>query len=294
MPGKHSDTALTALLFFVMLLAMSYVFSLGLRNRGVNLDDPDSFLTVLATEPFTESSKYHYIQAYVSYTKAFKIPFDKPKIQYEPKVQYTPKPYEVTALVQNLGRQQVALCQTMAETGARVGEMARLLWNEIDVEGQIIYINHPEKHSKARKIHVDEQCIAMLKALPKKYAPNVFNPNKRTLQSTFANSRKRIAEKLGMPNLLNIHHHSFRRFFADQTYKKTRFNTRKVQARLGHKRLSSTEKYFGDFDEESCTYETARAYTIEEQEELRKLGYELYDTGIDKDGRTVKLYSRLT
>jgi integrase len=134
----------------------------------------------------------------------------------------------------------------------------------------------------------------MLLALPKKYLPNVFNPNKRTLQSTFARSRNRIAKNLQMPNLKNINHHSFRRYFADQTYKKTRFNTRKVQARLGHKRLSSTEKYFGDFDDETCTYETARAYTIEEQEELRQLGYELYDTGIDKDGRTVKLYSRLT
>ena len=134
----------------------------------------------------------------------------------------------------------------------------------------------------------------MLLALPKKYSPNVFNPNKRTLQSTFARSRNRIAKKLQMPNLLNIHHHSFRRYFADQTYKKTKFNVRKVQARLGHKRLSSTEKYFGVFDDENCAYQTARAYTIEEEEELRQLGYDLYSTGIDKFGKTVKLYSRLT
>ena len=172
--------------------------------------------------------------------------------------------------------------------------MARLLEKEIDAQAKIIYINHPEKGSKARHITVTEQCIAMLLALPKKYSPNVFNPNKRTLQSTFARSRNRIAKKLSMPNLLNIHHHSFRRYYADQTYKKTRFNVRKVQARLGHKRLSSTEKYFGTFDDQACTYETPRAYTIDEQEELRTLGYELYDTGIDKDGRTVKLYSRLT
>jgi integrase len=262
-----------------------------LKNKGVNLDDQDSFLTVLMTE---DASKFQYVQAYLSYTKAFKIPFEKPKISYEPKEQYTPKPYEVTALVQNLGKEQSALCQALADTGARIGEMARLLENEIDAQSKIIYINHPEKGSKARKITVSEETIKALLELPKKYSPNVFNPNKRTLQSTFACSRNRIAKKLSMPNLLNIHHHSFRRYFADQTYKKTKFNVRKVQARLGHKRLSSTEKYFGDFDDETCTYETARAYTIEEQEELRQLGYELYDTGIDKDGRTVKLYSRLT
>ena len=192
------------------------VFRLNvLRNKGVNLDDTDSFLTVLMTEDFTDASKFQYLQAYLSYTKAFKIPFDKPKIQYEPKEQYTPKPFEVVTLIQNFGREQAALCQTMADTGARVGEMARLLINEIDAQGQIVYINHPEKHSRARKIHVSEQTIAMLLALPKKYLPNVFNPNKRTLQTTFARSRNRIANKLQMPNLKNIHHHSFRRYFAD-------------------------------------------------------------------------------
>jgi hypothetical protein len=67
-----------------------------------------------------------------------------------------------------------------------------------------------------------------------------------------------------------------------------------VQDRLGHKRLSSTEKYFGDLDTDNVTYETACAYTIEEQEELGQLGYDPYDTGIDKNERIVKLYSRLT
>ena len=121
----------------------------------------------------------------------------------------------------------------------------------------------------------------------------VFNPRKGTLQSTFAKSRNRIAKKLDMANLRNIHHHSFRRYFADQQYKKTQFNIRKVQRRLGHKRLSSTEKYFGDFDDENVTYETARAYTIDEAEDLRKLGYTLYDSGVDEKGKVVKLYSRM-
>jgi hypothetical protein len=70
-------------------------------------------------------------------------------------------------------------------------------------------------------------------------------------------------------------------------------NIRKVQAKLGHKHLTSTEKYFGDFDAESCTYETARAETIEQAETLRQMGYELYDT-FTENGKTVKLYSRLT
>lgn len=271
------------------------VFALNiLRKRGANLDNPDSVLTVLATENFSECSKFHYLQAYLSYTKAFKIPFEKPKINYETREQYTPKPFEVTALIQNLSREQSALCQTLAETGARVGEISRLLWSEVDATGQWIYINHPEKHSKARRIHVSEQCIAMIKRMPRKFGPNVFNPNKHVLQSGFARARNRIAKKLDMDNLKNIHHHSFRRYFADQLYKKTRFNTRKVQRKLGHKRLSSTEKYFGDFDDENCTYETARAYTIEEQEELRQQGYEPFDTGIDENGKAVKLYSRLT
>ena len=59
----------------------------------------------------------------------------------------------------------------MADTGARVGEMARLRENEIDAQAKIIYINHPEKGSKARKLTVSEQTITMLLALPKEIQP---------------------------------------------------------------------------------------------------------------------------
>jgi integrase len=96
-----------------------------------------------------------------------------------------------------------------------------------------------------------------------------------------------------MPNLKLIHFHSMRRFYADQEYKRSHFNTGRVQARLGHKHLSSTEKYFGDFDAENCTYETIRVETIEQAEAARQEGYELYDSFIE-NGKTVKLYSRLT
>ena len=142
-----------------------------LKNRGTNLDDPESFLTVLMTEGFSDASKFHYTQAYLSYTKAFKIPFEKPHITYEAKEQYTPKPYEVTTLVQNLGREQAALCQTMGDTGARVGEMARLLECEIDAQIRIIYINHPEKGSKARKITVSEQTNCNASSATKEIQP---------------------------------------------------------------------------------------------------------------------------
>ena len=78
------------------------------------------------TEQSRHASKFHYVQAYLSYARAFKIPFKKPKIAYEPKVQYTPKPYEVTTLIQNFGKQQGALCLALADCGARIGEMSRL------------------------------------------------------------------------------------------------------------------------------------------------------------------------
>jgi integrase len=171
--------------------------------------------------------------------------------------------------------------------------MAKLEYSEVDAENLRIYINKPEKNSRSRAITVHERTIAKIMSLPRKHEPYVFNPKVRTLESVFARSRKRLAIKAQMPNLSKIHFHSLRRFYADQLYKRSQFNTRKVQAKLGHKRLSSTEKYFNDFDSETCTYETERAETIEQAEALRQEGYELYDTFIE-NGKTVKLYSRLT
>jgi len=264
-----------------------------LRRLGANLDDPDSVETVLATEDWTPSNKWQYVQTYAAYTKTMGIPWTKIKVQYEPKQQYTPTRSEVETLVSGLGRRTATFVQALADTGARSGEMCRLEWSEVDAENHRIPINKPEKGSKSRVITVSERTIAMLLKLSKKYTPYVFNPKVRNTESTFSRQRNRLATKLEMPNLRKIHLHSLRRFYADQLYKKSRFNTRKVQAKLGHKRLSSTEKYFGDFDCESCTYEIARAYSIEDAENLRQQGYEQYDTFTDETGKTVKLYSRL-
>ena len=175
---------------------------------------------------------------------------------------------------------------------ARCGELCKLEYSEVDAQNLRIYINKPEKRSRARAIPVNERTIARIMSLPRKYETFAFNPNVNTLRSTFERSRRRLAAKLQMPNLLSIHFHSMRRFFADQLYKKSRFNTRKVQAKLGHKRLSSTEIHFGDFDADNCTYETARAETIEQAEKIRQEGYECYDSFV-VNGKTVKLYSRL-
>ena len=265
----------------------------ALRKKGANLDDSNSVETVLATEEWTPANKWHYVQAYAAYTKIMNIQWTKIKVQYEPKQQYTPTRSEVEALISGCGRETATFLQALADTGARCGEMAKLEYPEVDVANLRLYINKPEKGSKSRVMTVSERTIAMIMKLSRKHEPYVFNPRVRSLQSVFARTRERVAEKLQMPNLRNIHFHSMRRFFADQLYKSSRFNTRKVQAKLGHKRLSSTEKYFGDFDADTCTYETARAETIEQAETLRQLGYEPYDTFIE-NGKAIKLYSRLT
>lgn len=264
-----------------------------LRRLGADLDDADSVETVLATETWTPANKWEYVQTYKSYTKLMGIQWEKIKVSYERKKQYDPSRNEIEALVSGLGRQSSAFLQTLADTGARSGELCKLEWTEVDAEQFKIYINKPEKNSKARVIHVPERTIAVIMSLPRTHGKYIFNPNVHTLQGTFARTRERIAMKRQMPNLKLIHFHSMRRFFADQTYKKSRFNTRKVQQLLGHKRLTSTEQYFGDFDLETCTYDTQRAYDIEKEEELRQQGYERFSEGVDEEGRPVKLYSRL-
>lgn len=265
-----------------------------LRRMGANLDDPSNIEAVFALENWTPAKKWQYVQTYAAYTKTMGIPWTKIKVQYEPKQQYTPTRSEVETLIGGLGTRTATFVQALADTGARCGEMCQLEWSEVDADNLRIPINKPEKGSKSRVITVSERTIAMIMKLTRKYEPYVFNPRSRSIESTFSRQRNRLTIKLQMPNIRKIHLHSMRRFYADQLYKKSRFNTRKVQAKLGHKRLSSTEKYFGDFDAEGCTYETARAYTIEDQEQLRQQGYEQYGEGNDETGKPVKLYSRLT
>jgi integrase len=127
------------------------------------------------------------------------------------------------------------------ETAMRSGEAHSLEWINIDRAKLIVTLNKPEKHSLPRMFKVTEQLIEMLYNLPKTDTA-VFPNSLKGMKVTFNKARKRLADKLDNPRLIEIHFHTFRHWKATMLYHQTK-DAHYVQHFLGHKSIKNTEIY---------------------------------------------------
>jgi len=132
--------------------------------------------------------------------------------------------------------------QLIKETGARIGEIFKLKWTDVDFATRTIRIT-PEKASNPRIFKISQKLAQMLENLPKtgeRILSHYRSTN--TLRRTFEKQRKRIAFKTGNPRLLQISFHTLRHWKATMEYYKTRDFPYIVEL-LGHKNPKNTLKY---------------------------------------------------
>jgi len=113
----------------------------------------------------------------------------------------------------------------------------------------------------------------MLAALPKKNQ-NVFGKaNYNYMENQFVVTRKRIANKLQNPRIMQIHFHTFRHWKATMEYHKTR-DILHIMNLLGHRNIESTLVYTQLISFESDEYYSAVAKTVDEARKLLEEGFE--------------------
>jgi integrase len=105
-----------------------------IQKKGVNLNDHESFETLLATEPLTKARKWQFVSCYKSYTKIMKIPWEAIHVKYEPKEPFMPTHEEMNALISAASKRLAAFLQTALTTGGRVGELCKLKWIDVNTE----------------------------------------------------------------------------------------------------------------------------------------------------------------
>lgn len=161
-----------------------------LVRDGADLDKPESVETVLATH-YPTATKWVMVIAYRSYCKMFNIAWEPVKIKYTPKMPYMPTEEECRTFIAAMPKVLMVLCQTLFETGARVGELTRIQRQDVNVEECKIAIRCPEKGSNPRIVKVLRECIELLMTLPKKHEPYLFNPEHWPTMDTSRTSVRR-------------------------------------------------------------------------------------------------------
>lgn len=208
---------------------------------NADLKNPKTVETILATNPFTESVRLELVRGYYAFCQSSGLAWKKPKCHYTRPQPYVPTEHDIDLLIAGCGKRTATLLQFLKDTGARVSEAVLTQEKDIDYDRREITIAKPSKGSNSRTVRVSEKCLAMLKNMPKKYAPYIFSPNVSSLHCSFNISREKLARKLNNDNLRKIHFHSFRHFKGWTTT--VQFGKEYAQYVLGHKNPQNTEWY---------------------------------------------------
>lgn len=223
---------------------------LTLMSKQCDIDEPEAVRELLARIKWQDSTKHTAVRQYNGYLAFIGKTWKAPKYIPEEKIYFIPTETEVDQLIANSGKTLAPLLQTLKETGARIGEIAKLQWSDIDYERKTISINHPEKRSLPRILPMSEKLKNMLQTLQKLPYPVIYDPNsvfcshttQHGLRVIFDHTRKRTAQKLGNPRIMKIHFHTFRHYKGTMMYHDAHDGTI-VRHQLGHKTATMTDRY---------------------------------------------------
>jgi integrase/recombinase XerC len=149
-----------------------------------------------------------------------------------------------------LGLRNRAIFETLYSCGIRVSELAQMNFSDIDFSGALIRVSG--KGSKQRIVPVGQKALAAIKAyrtrLQKQTGSLVINEgplflnrfHKRLSPRSIARILKKLVETIGL--LTPISPHALRHTFATHMLD-AGADLRTVQELLGHKSLSTTQKY---------------------------------------------------
>ena len=262
----------------------------ALVKVGVNLYNPQSVLSKMPLQKKrSETRKYNIAKAYRCFLNMHHIQAELPKDRIVRPMPYIPREEFLDQLIASCNHQMATFLQTLKETGARPGEVWKLEWKDLNIDGKKLHISHPEKGCNPRIRPISDKLINMLNSLPKTQERLFSYKTKYVAGKIFRIMRKRAAHKLANPELLKITFYTFRYWQATMTYRRYR-DFGRVMILLGHKSLryvllyaQLSEAY--EFDE---GYICKEAHNRQEAKQLIEAGFEYV---MEKDG--ISLFRKL-
>jgi integrase len=252
-------------------------FKLLLR-AGADLFDPESCKAVLAKAEIKDSTK-----ALITYNLAAWFDFNciiwrAPTYSNDGEPIYVPTEAELDQLIAGLGKKTAVYCAMLKDTGARPGEISRLRWQDIDF-GQRNVRLRAEKNSNNRVLPLSAKTIDMLCQLPRN-KEHIFS-NADDMRSCYSIQRRNLSKKIANPNIALICFKTFRHWKGTTEQHKTK-DPWHVKEILGHKKISSTEKYIHleqmMYLENSDQFTVKVADTLDAAIKLMEVGFEFHAT----------------
>ena len=249
-----------------------------LLKAGADLYDPESCKAVLAKAEIKDSTKALITYILSAWFDFNNIMWRAPKYYSDSGIPYIPTEVELDQLIAGLAKKTSVYCAILKDTGARPGEISRLNWEDIDF-GQRNVRLRAEKHSNNRVLPLSAKTIDMLCQLPRT-KERIFS-NADDMRSNYSIQRRNLAKKIANPNIALICFKTFRHWKGTIEQHKTK-DPWHVKLILGHKKISSTEKYIHleqmMYLENNDQFTVKVADTTEEAIKLMEIGFDFHAT----------------
>jgi len=155
-----------------------------------NLFDPESVKEFLAKTNWKRSTKASAVIVYNDFLKFLGISWEPPTYRMERIFPFIPLERELDDLIACSNKRIAVLLQLLKETGCRIGEAARLRWEDYDPERRVIRIG-ALKGSNPRIFRVSERLTGMIGKLPRRNDTSSAIPIRRpSEQPLISNERK--------------------------------------------------------------------------------------------------------
>jgi len=268
-----------------------------LVKLGANLLDPESVKeTIAIVENWKENTKFQVTATYSNFLEFIGKTWRKPRYKRADSRPFIPLEREIDVLVASCSKPLACALQIAKETGARIGEILRLKWTDIDSERRRIRIN-PEKGSDPRVLPISPRLINMLEGLPKESEWIFTKQNdsgehlvQRNMSSRLCVIKRRVAHKLANPRIAKISFHTLRHWKGTVEYHKTK-DIIHVKEVLGHKSITNTMIYINLekalFDASDSEFIVKVARNLKDAVRLMQTGFEFH---VEMDG--VKLFRK--
>jgi integrase len=242
-------------------------------------------------QPWKDSTKMLTVYAYDAFCKMNNIQWEKPHYHQGETMLIVPDERDLEQLRSSFhSLRMIAFLTCMKETLADPGEVLKIEW--IELNGNILTINHPVKRHYPGQYEISSELVAMLNNLPRK-DKRIFPMTYATAAMIFNRGRQRASAKFQNPKLLNISFKSWRHFYGSKLSEMTNGNYRIVKKALRHRSVLNAEKYIHSikYNREE-DFEVATASTPEEVKELGKSGWTKYDE-MAMNGIQIHFYKKI-
>lgn len=135
-------------------------------------------------------------------------------------------------MISGSGKKTATLLRLLKETAMRLGEAWLVEWIDVDSQNHTAMCRNPEKNSRSRAFEISAELSQMLQSLSHN-SQYIFSCSREPLvkegrrshlnhltrqKGLLSRQRRRIAEKLKNPRIVEINCHSLRHWKAPQLY----------------------------------------------------------------------------